>query len=457
MQLTSGCKFEFRGPNCNSSGTLSSQIEEQGEVTLKTTTIAEESNCPFQGEKSCKYVLLFSEILWNCGDEGHESLLKEKDSYDIESLSKDASEGDVKAKKELAFYYLKNKKVKKAEDLLRKMATDGDEEAISALGLVYFYGSLGFKKSYKQSLKWNLLAAKNGSAEAKYIIGSHYYKGLGIKKKYSTAREWFQKAGLQNNVLAQKELARMWTQGVEGVVKTYDAKYWLERAVELGDSQAVKMLAELNNSQPLRVGAQVNEWRPEKTEELEKPKEEVTVIPPLLVEEKKVVLTPVVAEEKKTETVSQPIAVISEKIEKEPGYRYFNSIFVVKPYFLFQERQGAVPSVALGITPGLQIGNVALKIQASISLLNMALGDTFAAHEIQAIAGFKVETLFYELGYGFEFWPAPGGTASTVSVSAGKILSKDFLGFLPLKTVSLGYTQTFFDDHTYKFFIGTSF
>ena len=432
FELTKDCQFKFHGPNCDSSGVVSSPIEEQGESIFKTENIKTGSSCPFHGEKSCKYIILRKELLLSCGDSASESYVKEKENIDLKRLKEDAANEDESARRALAIFYLRTQQAKKAEPLLLAMAKAKDSAAISALGLVKFYGVNGFKKNISKSLKWNRLAAENGSAEAKYILGNHYFNGLGVKKSYPTARAWYQKAAIENNIPAQKALAKMWNEAIEGFIEKYDAQYWLQQAIALGDTEAAYLLAHLDD-EPVRVIA--SEEKPKQTTE------------PASIAPAPAAPT---AEEKK-EIVSQ------EFVTVESGNRYIEGLFLIKPYFLFQERQGAVPSVAVGITPGLQMGQLSLKMQASVSLLNMALGDTFAAFDVGTVLSIKFDNLFFEAGYGFDFWPEPGGTAQSISVSAGTVLTKELFGIFPVKTVSLGVSQSFFEDRTFKIFAATTF
>ena len=450
LQLTQDCKFEFHGPICESKGQLTSAFEEQGETIFKTAEIKDNSSCPFPGEKSCKYVLLSNEMLLDCGETGHESLIREKETINLGALEKNAAKGNKTAQKELASYYLQKNNFKKAKPILQKMAKAGDEEAISALGITHFYGSNGFKKNPYLSLKWNLIAIEKENAEAQYLVGQHYYKGLGVKKSYSEAREWFQKAATKNNVSAQRELARMWNKGIEGVVKKHDAKYWLGKAIEQGDSQAADMLVHLDDERIRELAEAKAEQAKEEQAKEEQAKAKQA-------EAKQAEAASLVkTEERKPTSAPSPTAFVTAG-NLASNSKFSEGIFLVKPYFLLQERQGAVPSVALGITPGIQIDSLSIKLQASASLLNLGIGYTFPAFELGTVFGFKVEALFFEAGYGFEFWPQPSGSAQAVSVSVGKILSTEFLGVFPLKTISVGYAQTFFEDHTYKLFTAMTF
>ena len=448
FQVTQNCEFKFHGPNCESIGTLSDPMEEQGEVIFKTSQINDNSSCPFPGERSCKYVQLSNEILLSCGEKEHSTYRTQKEKPNLKHLRKATEEGDETAQEELVAHYLSHNQSKKSRPILDKMAKAKNTDAISALGLLRFYGSNGFKKNTKESLKWNRLAAEGGSAEAKYILGRHYFHGDGVKKSYPEAREWYQQAALDNHIPSQKALAMMWKEGVEGVIKKYDAKFWLDKAIALGDVEAATMLLHLDD-EPIREVAEEK-----KVAEIPEPvKPSADLRPPT---DEKIVQQPTPPAEG-PRTPCSTIFASMETNQPDRSERYFEGIFLVKPYFLFQERQGAVPSVAIGITPGLQMGQIALKLQASVSLLNMALGDTFAAFDVATVLGVKTDTLFVEGGYGLDFWPEPGGTAQAVSVSVGKILTQDLLDLFPVKTISFGFSQTFFKDKTFKVFTATTF
>ncbi|MFM8316322.1 MAG: hypothetical protein ACKOA8_18750, partial [Deltaproteobacteria bacterium] len=153
FQVTKDCEFKFHGPNCESVGTLSSPLEEQGEVIFKTSQIKDNSSCPFPGERSCKYVQLSSEILLSCGEKEHTAYRTTKEKPNLKHLKEAAEEGDGKAQEELLAHYLVTEQSKKARPILNKMAKAKNEDAISALGLLNFYGSYGFKKNTKESLK----------------------------------------------------------------------------------------------------------------------------------------------------------------------------------------------------------------------------------------------------------------------------------------------------------------
>jgi hypothetical protein len=409
IKLTQDCRFEFSGPNCDSEGLLEGAIEDQGEILFRTTRIKEDSSCPFPGEKSCKYILLNNEILLSCGDKKHESFILEKTNFDPVRIEEDAAQGDTKAKKELVSYYLRNHKMRQAERVLKELAKQDNEEAPSALGILYFYGGKGFLKDPVKSLKWNKIAAESGNPESNYLVGKHYYQGLATKKNYSEARNWFQKAAIENHVSAQKALAQMWSLGVEGVIKKDDAKYYLKLAIDQGDNQAASILSHLDD-EPIREVAQSPE----------------------------------------------PSPVSSEKTEKS-DYYFSKNLLLVKPYFLSQQRQGGVPSIAFGVTPGIETESFSIKLQAAVSWLNVALGDPFTAFEVATLFGIKTNSLFYELGYGLDFWPSPGGRAHSVSVSMGKFFFADPKSNVYLKSISIGFSQTFFIDHVYKCFVALSF
>jgi hypothetical protein len=196
---------------------------------------------------------------------------------------------------------------------------------------------------------------------------------------------------------------------VTGPLSFYDAKYYLMLAIDQGDNQAAYILSHLDD-EPIREVAQSPE----------------------------------------------PSPVSKEKTEKS-DYYFSKNLLLVKPYFLSQQRQGGVPSIAFGVTPGIETESFSIKLQAAVSWLNVALGDPFTAFEVATLFGIKTNSLFYELGYGLDFWPSPGGRAHSVSVSMGKFFSADPKSNVYLKSISIGFSQTFFIDHVYKCFVALSF
>jgi TPR repeat protein len=53
---------------------------------------------------------------------------------------------------------------------------------------------LGVAQSYPNAMKWYLMAAQQGRAEAEYKVGYLYEKGLGTSPNRSDAIAWYQRS-----------------------------------------------------------------------------------------------------------------------------------------------------------------------------------------------------------------------------------------------------------------------
>ncbi|MFV1998142.1 MAG: YeeE/YedE thiosulfate transporter family protein [Acidiferrobacterales bacterium] len=89
-------------------------------------------------------------------------------------------------------------------------------------------------------------AAKEGKADAQYIMGNAYASGmpnLAIKKDPKAAFSWYLKAAKQNHVNAQYEVAAAYIIG-DGVKRNLDsARSWLKKAADGGHKDAKEVLA----------------------------------------------------------------------------------------------------------------------------------------------------------------------------------------------------------------------
>ena len=114
----------------------------------------------------------------------------------FEQLAAKAQAGDIDAQYEVAMMYLKGRGVrqsgKQARKWLAKGAEQGDERAITRLGIVNYKGEEG-PRDY--SLALELLNRVSGtSALAQYYLGEMYASGAGVKQDYPAAINWYKKA-----------------------------------------------------------------------------------------------------------------------------------------------------------------------------------------------------------------------------------------------------------------------
>jgi TPR repeat protein len=84
-------------------------------------------------------------------------------------------------------------------------AEQGHADAQYGLGLCYKYGS-GVDKDLSEAVKWWLLAAEQGYADAQYGLGWCYENGSGVDKDLSEAFKWYSKAAKQGHAGAKDRL-----------------------------------------------------------------------------------------------------------------------------------------------------------------------------------------------------------------------------------------------------------
>ena len=69
---------------------------------------------------------------------------------------------------------------------------------------------LGVPKSEKEARKWSRLAAKQGNPQAQTLLGSLYYKASGEESPdVVRAYMWYEAAAEQGNAAAKKDLASL--------------------------------------------------------------------------------------------------------------------------------------------------------------------------------------------------------------------------------------------------------
>jgi TPR repeat protein len=120
---------------------------------------------------------------------------------------------------------------------LKRKAGQGDAQAQSDLGLIYFSGR-GLTRDYKLAVKWALKAAEQGNADAQCLLSVLYAKGRGVPKDDKESTEWLRKAAEQENVKAQFLLGARYAMRSNKVVTQdhVEARKWLSLAISNGQS-----------------------------------------------------------------------------------------------------------------------------------------------------------------------------------------------------------------------------
>jgi len=94
-----------------------------------------------------------------------------------------------------------------AAKLFRPLAEKGNAIAQYKVAMMHKMG-LGVPKSEKEARKWSRLAARQGNPQAQTLLGSLYYKASGEESPDTVrAYMWYEVAALQGDAEAKKDLA----------------------------------------------------------------------------------------------------------------------------------------------------------------------------------------------------------------------------------------------------------
>jgi TPR repeat protein len=120
-----------------------------------------------------------------------------------------------------------------AARLLRAAADRGSPEAMRRLGELHRFG-LGVSPDRAEALRWYRLAADHGDAEAMFHLGEMIGENDADE---DTARDWYRRS-------AEGGFARSMVQIATSTDDFAETRRWLEKAVALGHSPAMKELGE---------------------------------------------------------------------------------------------------------------------------------------------------------------------------------------------------------------------
>ena len=94
--------------------------------------------------------------------------------------------------------------------------------------------------NYLRSMSAYKVGAEGGDATCQWYIGSMYYGGEGVDVDYEQALHWIEKAAVQDEPCAVGQLGVMYGSGYAVPPSMRRAREHSERAIELGNSQAIK-------------------------------------------------------------------------------------------------------------------------------------------------------------------------------------------------------------------------
>ena len=87
---------------------------------------------------------------------------------------------------------------KKALEIFKPLAEQGDTHAQFALGDMYGFGE-GVPQDYAKAVKWYRQAAEQGHLKAQLNLGSMYGLGQGVPQDYIEAHKWYNLAASRSS------------------------------------------------------------------------------------------------------------------------------------------------------------------------------------------------------------------------------------------------------------------
>ncbi len=87
----------------------------------------------------------------------------------------------------------------------KPLAENGDSEAQSHLGSLYYVGK-GVPKDLTEAYNWYKMSADQGNVDAQYSIGNMYLLGEGVEQDNIMATEWYTLASNQGHIAAKNNL-----------------------------------------------------------------------------------------------------------------------------------------------------------------------------------------------------------------------------------------------------------
>ena len=94
-------------------------------------------------------------------------------------------------------WWLTTGKVLTREEKLLRLAERGNAAAQSELGLCYHEDDIS--PNVRESMRWFILAARQGDAHAQYYLGRAYSSGEGVPKDIESAYAWLARSAAQGH------------------------------------------------------------------------------------------------------------------------------------------------------------------------------------------------------------------------------------------------------------------
>lgn len=155
------------------------------------------------------------------------------------AIEKDSS---TDAMNSLGVIYQERKEFKIAYEWYQKAAEKGSDLALLNIGDLYRDGQY-VNKNPSEALKYYQKIIAKGNSKGMNRIASMYY----VNKDTIKAFEWYNKAAQKNDALGLSWVGYMFLHG-QGVKKdSTKARYYLEKALALGGTNAENILKDMNS------------------------------------------------------------------------------------------------------------------------------------------------------------------------------------------------------------------
>ena len=186
-------------------------------------------------------VILFQTVNAATYEEGKQAYLHKDYKRALEILKPLAEQGNSQAQITMGLMYDYGHGVKKdpAESIkwYRMAAEQGVPLVQHDLGVKYFQGQ-GVEQNYLEAAKWWEMSANAGVADSQFNLGLMYYRGIGIAKDYVKAAKLFEEAANQGHGNAQYSLAVMYAFGQSKPKDYAEALKWFRKSADQGVAQA---------------------------------------------------------------------------------------------------------------------------------------------------------------------------------------------------------------------------
>lgn len=168
---------------------------------------------------------------------------------EIDKIEIEANNGDTLAMIEMVYITLQFRSdahaMTDAVKWLEKAAALQCSEAMSTLGIFYFFGQIDGSRDYKTAFYWFKKGAEKNHPECMFYLGEMYYSGLSVKTDYVSAMKWYKKAANLGHNKAMLAIGTMYQLGDSVAKSCAQAKVWYQKALDHGNKDAKDRLKNL--------------------------------------------------------------------------------------------------------------------------------------------------------------------------------------------------------------------